>query len=77
MTDEQLIKRIKEYKIQRQGWKNLKSAYVNYNSYIAESIDKSMRYTEYVAENLSNTLAGGSIQSDISYSEYLTEKIKI
>jgi tRNA U34 5-carboxymethylaminomethyl modifying enzyme MnmG/GidA len=59
-----LVKKIKQ---KRNGWKNLKKAYVNYNEYLAESIDKSMRYSEYVAENLSST---------ISYSEYISEQIK-
>ena len=58
---------VKEIKQKRDGWRNLKNAYVNYSEYVSEYIDKSMSYTEYVAENLSNT---------ISYSEYISEQIK-
>jgi iron uptake system EfeUOB component EfeO/EfeM len=58
---------VKEIKQKRDGWRNLKNAYVNYSEYVSEQIDKSMSYTEYVADNLS---------SIISYSEYLSEKIK-
>jgi len=53
---------VKEIKQKRDGWRNLKNAYVNYSEYVSEQIDKSMSYTEYVADNLS---------SIISYSEYL------
>jgi len=59
-----LVKKIKQ---KRNGWENLKKAYVNYTEFVSESIDKSMKYSEYVAENLSNT---------ISYSEYISEQIK-
>jgi iron uptake system EfeUOB component EfeO/EfeM len=58
---------VKEIKQKRDGWRNLKNAYVNYSEYVSEQIDKSMSYTDYVADNLS---------SIISYSEYLSEKIK-
>jgi hypothetical protein len=75
METKELIKKIKECKAHRTGWKNLKKAYLDYNKYVAEAMDSSIRYTEYVADNLSNTLAGVSTQGDISYSEYLTEKI--
>ena len=76
ISQEESIKSlVKEIKQKRDGWRNLKNAYVNYSEYVSEYIDKSMSYTEYVADNLSNTLAGVSTQGDISYSEYLTEKI--
>jgi len=57
---------VKEIKQKRDGWRNLKNAYVNYSEYVSEQIDKSMSYTEYVADNIS---------SIISYSEYLAEPI--
>jgi hypothetical protein len=62
MKNKELIQKIKECKALRAGWKNLKGAYISYN--------------EYVSENLSNVLVGESIQESISYSEYLSEKIK-
>jgi hypothetical protein len=73
-----LVKKIKQ---KRDSWRNLKGAYISYNEYLAETIDNSMKYSEYVAENLSSVyllgrLAGESIQESISYSEYLSEKIK-
>ena len=58
-----LVKNIKQ---KRNGWRNLKKAYVNYSEYVAEQIDKSMSYTEYIAEQIDRT---------ISYSEYTVEKI--
>ena len=40
---------VKEIKQKRDGWRNLKNAYVNYSEYVSEQIDKSMSYTEYVS----------------------------
>ena len=44
--------------------------YINYSQYLAEQIDKSMSYVDYLSENL--YLAKSN---SISYSEYLSEKI--
>lgn len=57
----------KEIKQTRQGLINLKKAYINYNEYITEQIDKSIDYTEYISQNLNR---------EITYSQYVSEKIK-
>lgn len=58
-----LVKNIKQ---KRNGWRNLKKAYVNYTQYISEQIDRTISYTEHIAEQIDRT---------ISYSEYTAEKI--
>lgn len=40
--------------------------YISYSEYLAEALDNSIRYSNYVSEQCYN----------ISYSEYLSEKIK-
>lgn len=46
-----------------------------YSNWITTSLDRSMSYTEYIAEN-TNIQTSNSIVSNISYSEYVAEKIK-
>jgi ribonucleotide reductase beta subunit family protein with ferritin-like domain len=57
------IKKIKELRRSRNNY--------IYSQYIAESIDKSISYTDYLSQNLYI-----DNQTNISYSEYLAEKIK-
>lgn len=56
------IKKIKELRRSRNNY--------IYSQYIAESIDKSISYTDYLSQNLYID------KTNISYSEYLAEKIK-
>ena len=51
--------------------KQLRNNTINYSQYIAESIDKSISYTDYLSQSLYI-----DDQTNISYSEYLAEKIK-
>ena len=57
------IKKIKELR-------NSRDNYIGYSQYVAEMIDKSISYTDYLSQNLYI-----DTQTNISYSEYLVEKI--
>lgn len=57
------IKKIKEIRRSRNN-------YINYSQYVAEMIDKSITYTDYLSQNLYT-----DTQTNIKYSEYLVEKI--
>ena len=57
------IKKIKELR-------NSRNNYIGYSQYVAEMIDKSISYTDYLSQNLYI-----DTQTNISYSEYLVEKI--
>ena len=47
-------------------YKLSRKSIIDYSEYICESVDKTINYTEYIAKECMN----------ISYSEYISEKIK-
>ena len=61
-----MIDKIKKIKRLR----NSRNNYIKFSQYLAEKIDKSISYTDYLSENLYI-----DTQTNISYSEYLVEKI--
>ena len=58
-----LVKEIKKVKANR-------SSYFSYSEYVCESLDKTIKYTEYLAEQINN-----NTQYYSGYSEYVSEKL--
>ena len=58
-----LVKEIKKAKSDRSG-------YFSYSEYVNESLDKTIRYTEYLADQINN-----NTQYYSGYSEYVSEKL--